>query len=189
MSRSYAIFGGTFDPIHKGHVSVASAAADRFNLDEVLLIPAGNPPHKEGRTRTPFRHRLRMAELACAVDSRLRVSPMEEGSARSYSILTIERLKHERPDDRMYFLIGADAFSEIETWFRWREVIAQVDFVVVSRPGHQYDVPEGARVHHLDDLDIPISSSEIREQLRAGGRPESLDTAVLTYIREHDLYQ
>lgn len=189
MSRAYAVFGGTFDPIHRGHIAVATAAADRFGLDEALLIPAGNPPHKEGRTRTAFHHRLRMAELACAADPRLRVSAMEEGSARSYSILTIERLKRERPGERMYFLIGADAFSEIETWFRWRDVLNEADFLVVSRPGSQYDIPEGARVHRLDDLEIPISSSEIREQLRAGERPETLDPAVLAYIREYGLYQ
>ena len=189
MTRSYAIFGGTFDPIHRGHIEVAMAAANRFALDEVLLIPAGNPPHKEGRTRTAFQHRLRMAELACSADPRLRVSAMEEGSARSYSILTIERLKRERPGERMYFLIGADAFSEIETWFRWRDVLTEVDFLVVSRPGSQYDIPEGARVFPLDGVDIPISSSEIREQLRAGERPETLNPPVLAYIREHGLYQ
>jgi nicotinate-nucleotide adenylyltransferase len=188
MSRAYAVLGGTFDPIHRGHIKVAVAVADQFGLDEVLLIPAGNPPHKEGRTRTAFRHRLRMAELACAVDDRLHVSAMEEGSARSYSILTIERLKRERPGDRMYFLIGADAFSEIETWFRWRDVLAEVEFLVVSRPGFEYDIPEGARVHRLDDFQIPISSSQIREQLRAGGTPETMDASVLDYIREHGLY-
>lgn len=189
MSRAYAVFGGTFDPIHKGHTAVATTAADRFALDEVLLIPAGNPPHKEGRTRTDFDHRYRMAQLACAADARLHVSAMEKGSERSYSILTIERLKRERPGDRLYFLIGADAFSEIETWFRWRDVLAEAEFLVVSRPGSDYGIPPGARVQRLDELDIPISSSEIREQLRAGNSPATLDPAVAAYIREHGLYQ
>lgn len=188
MSLAYAVFGGTFDPIHTGHIAVANAAAERFALDEVLLIPAGNPPHKEGRTRTPFAHRLAMAQLACAPHARLRVSDMEEGSARSYSILTIERLKRERPEDRLLFLIGADAFSEIETWFRWREVIAQTEFLVVSRPGSDYDIPREAKVHRLDDVEIAVSSSQIREQLRAGQTPEALDGAVLAYIRANGLY-
>jgi len=188
MSLAYAVFGGTFDPIHTGHIAVANAAAARFSLGEVLLIPAGNPPHKEGRTRTPFAHRLAMAQLACAPHAKLRVSAMEEGSARSYSIHTIERLKRERPADRLFFLIGADAFSEIETWFRWRDVIEQTDFIVVSRPGSDYDIPSRARVHRLDDVDIPVSSSQIREQLRAGLTPEALDPAVLAYIRDHALY-
>lgn len=188
MSLAYAVFGGTFDPIHTGHIAVANAAAERFALDEVLLIPAGNPPHKEGRTRTPFAHRLAMAQLACAPHARLRVSDMEEGSARSYSILTIERLKRERPEDQLLFLIGADAFSEIETWFRWREVIAQTEFLVVSRPGSDYDIPRGATVHRLDEVEIAVSSSQIREQLRAGQTPEALDGAVLAYIRANGLY-
>ena len=129
-----------------------------------------------------------MARLACTPHAKLRVSDMEEGSARSYSILTIERLKQERPGDRLLFLIGADAFSEIETWFRWRDVIEQTEFLVVSRPGHDYDIPTGARVHRLDDMDIPVSSSQIREQLRAGLTPEALDAAVLAYIRANALY-
>jgi len=188
MSLAYAVFGGTFDPIHTGHIAVATTAAARFALDEVLLIPAGNPPHKEGRTRTPFSHRLAMARLACTPHAKLRVSDMEEGSARSYSILTIERLQRERPGDRLLFLIGADAFSEIETWFRWRDVIELTEFLVVSRPGHDYDIPAGARVHRLDDMEIPVSSSQIREQLRAGLTPEALDESVLAYIRAHALY-
>lgn len=188
MSLAYAVFGGTFDPIHTGHIAVATTAAARFALDEVLLIPAGNPPHKEGRTRTPFSHRLAMAQLACEPHAKLRVSDMEEGSARSYSILTIERLQRERPGDRLLFLIGADAFSEIETWFRWRDVIELTEFLVVSRPGHDYDIPAGARVHRLDDMEIPVSSSQIREQLRAGLTPEALDDSVLAYIRTHALY-
>jgi len=188
MNAAYAIFGGTFDPIHTGHIAVALAAAGEFGLDEVLVIPAGNPPHKGGSTRTAFHHRMRMAELACAAHAKLRVSGMEEGSARSYSIHTIERLKRERAGERMYFLIGADAFSEIETWFRWRDVLAEAEFLVVSRPGHEYDVPEGARVHRLDDVEIPVSSSAIRERLREGVRPAALDDAVFGYIREHGLY-
>ncbi|MCC7234423.1 MAG: nicotinate (nicotinamide) nucleotide adenylyltransferase [Bryobacterales bacterium] len=188
MSLAYAVFGGTFDPVHTGHIAVAQAAAARFALAEVLLIPAGNPPHKEGRTRTPFVHRLRMAGLACAGQAGLRVSAMEEGSARSYSIHTIERLKRERPHDRMYFLIGADAFSEIKTWYRWRDVLAEVEFIVVSRPGSDYDIPEGARIHRLDDVEIPVSSSAIREQLRSGSTPAALAPAVLDYIRANGLY-
>lgn len=188
MNLAYAVFGGTFDPVHTGHIAVANAAAERFSLAEVLLIPAGNPPHKEGLTRTPFAHRLRMAELACAGQSKLRVSGMEEGSARSYSIHTIERLKRERPADRMYFLIGADAFSEIETWYRWRDVLAEVEFIVVSRPGSDYGIPEGARIHRLDNVEIPVSSSAIREQLRAGATPAALPPGVFAYVRANGLY-
>lgn len=186
---AFAIFGGTFDPIHSGHLTVARHAAEKFGLDYVLLIPNGNPPHKSGATRTAFEHRYRMAELATQGDPRLRVSRMEEGEARSYSILTIERLKAAHPGERVFFLIGADAFSEIETWHRWRDVVREVDFIVVSRPGHQYDVPAGARARKLDNLDLSVSSSRIREQLRQGDEPLELAPSVLNYIRTHGLYQ
>ena len=84
-----AIFGGTFNPIHTAHLAMARAAADAFGLDRVLFIPAGNPPHKE--TDTPYEHRFRMVELACAVDPRFVASRLEEGSEKSYSIHTIDR--------------------------------------------------------------------------------------------------
>ncbi|MFN7918620.1 MAG: nicotinate-nucleotide adenylyltransferase [Bryobacteraceae bacterium] len=184
----YAIFGGTFDPIHTAHLEVARQAAARFALDEVLLIPAGNPPHKQGLRREPFEHRYRMVELACLGEAKLRPSRIEQGRERSYSIHTIERLRESRPGDAAFFLIGADAFAEIETWHRWNDVVAAVEFIVVSRPGHRYDIPEGARVHRLDSVELPVSSSEIRNRLAHGENPPQLSASVLAYIREHRLY-
>src|SRR5262245_13818284 len=134
-SAKFAIFGGTFDPIHNAHLAIAKAALDRFALDYILFIPAGNPPHKSGVTRTPFEHRARMVELACLTEPRFKVSRMEEGNERSYSIYTIERLQQLHPDDNIFFLIGADAFAEIETWHRWQELVRMVEFIVVTRPG------------------------------------------------------
>ena len=90
--------------------------------------------------------------------------------------------------DELYFLIGADAFSEIETWRRWKDVIAAVEFIVVSRPGHRYAIPEGARVHRLDDLDLPTSSSDIRRRLSRGDYDVDVPAPVLAYIRERKLY-
>jgi nicotinate-nucleotide adenylyltransferase len=179
-----AIFGGTFDPIHRAHVEVAKAAADAFGLDRVLMIPAANPPHKQGAS-TDFENRYRMVELACEGDARLVPSRMEEGREKSYSILTIERLKGE---SLLYFVIGADAFADIETWYRAKDVIASVEFIVVSRPGHTYRMPEGAKVHRLETLDMPVSSSEIREAFTRGQTPSSVPPAVAEYIRERGLY-
>lgn len=180
-----AIFGGTFDPIHRAHVEVAKAAADAFCLDRVLMIPAANPPHKQGAA-TPFEDRYRMVELACAGDTRLEPSRMEEGREKSYSILTIERLKSEDP---LYFIIGADAFADIETWYRAKDVIASVEFIVVSRPGHTYDVPPGACVHRLETVDLPVSSSEIRAAFARGETPGEVPTTVANYIRDRRLYR
>ena len=184
-----AIFGGTFDPIHDAHLAIARAAADRFRLDRVLFVPAAHPPHKRGATYASYEDRVRMAELACAADPRFEVSRLEQDTARSYSIETIEKVRATlAPGDDLYFLIGADAFAEIRTWRRWTDVARAVRFLVVSRPGHTYEIPAGVTVDRIDSLEIPISSSEIRRTLSAGGIPQGLPPAVLAYARDHHLY-
>jgi nicotinate-nucleotide adenylyltransferase len=184
-----AIFGGTFDPIHKAHVAMASEAANRFHLDRVLLVPAANPPHKSGLTYAAYPDRLRMAELAASGDPRFQISRLEEGPERSYSIDTIEKVRSTLgPADNLFFLIGADAFAEIETWHRWRELVQMVTFLVVSRPGHRYRIPQRARVERLETVDLPVSSSEIRSALAAGKRPVEIPEPVIEYIMQHGLY-
>jgi nicotinate-nucleotide adenylyltransferase len=184
-----AIFGGTFDPIHKAHVVMATEAANQFQLDRVLFVPAANPPHKSGVTYAPYPDRLRMAELAASDDPRFQVSRLEEGPERSYSIDTIEKVRATlSPADPLFFLIGADAFAEIESWHRWRELIQLVTFLVVSRPGHRYRIPQGAQVERLETVDLPVSSSEIRSALAAGKRPAEIPKPVIEYIVQHGLY-
>jgi nicotinate-nucleotide adenylyltransferase len=180
-----AIFGGTFDPIHRAHIAVAREAATAFALDEVLMIPASQPPHKG--TGTPYEHRYRMVELACAGDPRLVPSRIEEGDRKSYSIHTIERL--QTGDDQLFFIIGADAFSEIQTWYRAQDVMRAVEFIVVTRPGHGCETPPGARVHRLDTVALPVSSSEIRAQLARGEPTAELSPEVAEYIQAHGLYR
>jgi nicotinate-nucleotide adenylyltransferase len=185
-----AIFGGTFDPVHNAHLAVAREAAGRFRLDRVLLIPAGRPPHKLGGARAPYDDRVRMAELAAAGDPRLCVSRLEEGTERSYSIDTIEKVRAGlAAEDELFFIIGADAFAEIHTWRRWREVAAAVRFLVVSRPNAEYAPPPEVSYERLDTLNLDISSSAIRQALAAGERPSTLPPPVLDYIETHRLYR
>jgi nicotinate-nucleotide adenylyltransferase len=184
-----AIFGGTFDPIHNAHLVVARKAADEFRLDQVLVIPAAHPPHKAGVTHAPYHHRVRMAELACQGEPRFSVSRLEEGTLRSYSIDTIEKVRTGMaPPDELFFIIGADAFAEIRTWRRWEDVARAVTFIVVSRPGHLYEVPAGVRLERLDSVDLPVSSSDIRRALGAGASPAEVPQRVLEYIFAHHLY-
>jgi nicotinate-nucleotide adenylyltransferase len=184
-----AIFGGTFDPIHDAHLAVAREAADRFQLDRVLFVPAAHPPHKAGVTHAPYEDRVRMAGLACAADPRFEVSRVEEGTARSYSIETIEKVRAAvDPGDELFFIIGADAFAELSSWYRWRDVAEAVRFLVVSRPGSSYNAPQGVRFDRLDTVHLPVSSSEIRRALASGAHPSSVPPRVLAYILEHALY-
>ena len=187
-----ALFGGTFDPIHNAHLEIARAAADRFDLAKILFVPAANPPHKPGGVMASYEDRVRMAELACATDPRFEVSrieaPGERSSARSYSIVTIEKLK-ALGIAPLSFLIGADAFREIRTWHRWRDVVASVEFIVVTRPGSNWETPPGATVHELAGLDLPVSSSDIRRQVLEGASRIPVPELVIRYIHEHKLYR
>jgi nicotinate-nucleotide adenylyltransferase len=185
-----ALFGGTFDPIHEAHLRIAREAGKQFHLDRVLLIPAARPPHKEGVTRTPYEHRFRMVEIACQREPLCQTSRLDEGGASSYSISTIQRARAGlRPNDQLYFLIGSDAFAEIRTWHRWREVINAVEFIVVSRPGAKFEPIEGARIHRLEGVDLDISSSEIRRKLAADEPVPELTPGVREYIRRNGLYR
>jgi nicotinate-nucleotide adenylyltransferase len=130
-----------------------------------------------------------MAELACAGEERIEVSRLEEATERSYSIDTIEKVRGGlAPEDELFFIIGADAFAEIQTWHRWMDVARAVRFIVVSRPGSSYIVPQGFTLDRLADLELPISSSEIRAALAAGKRPPEVPHAVIEYIFHHGLY-
>ncbi|HTM12226.1 MAG TPA: nicotinate (nicotinamide) nucleotide adenylyltransferase [Bryobacteraceae bacterium] len=199
-----AIFGGTFDPVHSAHLEMARRAADQFRLDRVLFIPAGNPPHKQADAS--FEHRYRMVQLACAADPRFIASRLEEGAAKSYSIETIERVKagsaeaaasagaanggvpHTAGNGALFFIIGSDAFAEIQSWRRWQDVIRAVEFIVVARPGYEIAGPPGAHVNRLDCAELPVSSSDIRDALARGESPPELPPAIADYIRDHRLY-
>jgi nicotinate-nucleotide adenylyltransferase len=182
-----ALFGGTFDPIHEAHLIVAREAAAQFHLDQVWFIPAAHPPHKSDHTGASYEDRFRMVELACQADPRFVASRLEEGASKSYSVDTVERVRSlgEVP----YFIIGADAFAEITTWRRWQELVRLTEFIVVTRPGHRYAAPPETRVHRLETVALPISSSDIRQKLAQGVVPPELPSAVGGYILEHGLYQ
>jgi nicotinate-nucleotide adenylyltransferase len=175
--------------LHDAHLAVARQAAERFHLDRVLLVPAAQPPHKRSGAHASYEDRVRMAELAVAGDPRLAVSRIEEGTARSYSIDTIEKVRAGMSDgDELYFIIGADAFAEIHTWYRWQDVARAVRFIVVSRPGFNYGAPGDVKFEPLDSVMLDISSSAVRRSLAAGEQPQPLPPAVMAYIREHRLY-
>ncbi|MBI1941405.1 MAG: nicotinate (nicotinamide) nucleotide adenylyltransferase [Acidobacteria bacterium] len=212
-----ALFGGTFDPIHTGHLRAANAAVRRFRLDRILFVPCGNPPHKVRDRLTPFPHRYAMVALACAADRRfvpsLLEAPKRDGRA-NYSIDTVRLLKKSLGSkDRIYFLIGVDAFLDLPHWKQYRRLLDTMNFIVVSRPGFssreiwkalpQVAAPTVRRknspltVHLgrttlgvLSGVNSPVASHEIRKAVRAGRRVTGLvPPLVEEYILKEGLYR
>jgi nicotinate-nucleotide adenylyltransferase len=184
------LFGGTFDPVHAAHLKIAEEAAKNFSLDRVLFVPAANPPHKTSGGLAAYEDRFRMVELACAPYTTFEASRLEESSEPSYTIDTLERFKKTlRPEDKLLFLIGSDAFDELETWRRWQDVVKLTEFIVVRRPGGHYHVAENAQVHRLDDLDLPAASRTIRARLSAGEPTPELPAEIRSYIEQRGLYE
>jgi len=137
-----ALFGGTFDPVHSGHIAVARAAMRRFDLDRIYFIPCGQPPHKRGRQLAPFAHRYAMVALACAGQNRFVASLAEAGKDLAgrevfYSVDTVRRFQRTvlETGDHLYFLMGADSFLQIKTWRTPEILLGLCDFIVASRPG------------------------------------------------------
>jgi len=188
-----ALFGGTFDPIHTGHVQAARAAARKFRLDRIFFVPTGKPPHKHGDHLTSFPQRYAMTVLACAGEPRLIPSLLEAPTPEGkpcYSIDTVRKVRRSlRKSDRLFFLIGVDAFLELPHWKEYRRLLDLVDFIVVSRPGFDSDeirkvvadamTASGVALHHTlvpssarrgvsrDVLDHPSVSPSVREIVSA----------------------
>jgi len=188
--KRICLFGGTFDPIHNAHVKIADEAQRRVSLDQVIFVPAANPPHKDTEGLTSFEDRFRMVELACTPYPHFSVSRLEEGKGRSYTIDTLHRFRPQLGDqDELFFLIGADAFKEIRTWKRWQEVVQLTKFIVVSRPGEEYEIPPGATVLPLDGVELPVASTTVRARLAEGRPTPELADAVRLFIDKNGLYK
>jgi nicotinate-nucleotide adenylyltransferase len=146
IAPAIALFGGSFDPIHCGHMAVANAALRAFKLQRVFLIPCGAPPHKHNRHLTPYPHRFAMVSIACTERAEFVPSLAEAGDDMSgreifYSVDTVARFRQESHSDaRIYFIMGADQFLEIETWKNYRKLLDSCDFIVANRPGFRLEM-------------------------------------------------
>lgn len=185
--------GGTFDPVHHGHLVAASEVAARFALDEVVFVPTGQPSFKQDTAVTEAEHRYLMTVIATASNPRFTVSRVDvEREGLTYTVDTLRDLKAERPDADLYFITGADAIAQILTWKDAAELFDMARFVAVTRPGHALSVaglPEG----RVDVLEIPalsISSTDVRARARAGEPVWYLvPDGVVQYIAKHRLYR
>ena len=215
------ILGGTFDPIHVGHLDAALAAKQALALNEVLIVPSRLTPHKSPKEQVPWHHRFTMSEIATADIPDMRVSDVElkmPSSSPSYTSLTLQQLSESGySSQELFFIIGSDAFSEIEQWHNYPNLIEQSHFVVISRSGLsnvevRKKIPSlsgrmrtiSATKDQIADLDRTtkslsiwlietktrnVSSSEVREALSKNQSTEGLlPAAVRSYISKHHLY-
>ena len=185
------ILGGTFDPIHVGHLVAASEVHSALNLDTVVFIPAGNPWQKADRLVTDAQHRLAMVERAIAGDDRFAASDTEiVRQGPTYSIDTVLEWKTTMPQDELFWIVGADALVRISTWHRWEEFVANVTVVCVDRAGivvAPVDVP--FEFVSVDMPQVRISATQLRRRFASGVNSKYLvPDATIDYINEHRLY-
>jgi nicotinate-nucleotide adenylyltransferase len=170
--RRAAIYGGTFDPVHSGHLEVASRVLELFELDEVIFVPACLPPHKRGAGITSAFHRYAMLALATAHDQRLRISTIElDMPERPYAVDTVERMQSATaPNRRLFFMIGADSWAEITAWHEWQRLLKMCDLIVSTRPG--YDLKSSVPQELANIVDVRgMSREKISELLNIEDSP------------------
>jgi nicotinate-nucleotide adenylyltransferase len=215
--KRIGLLGGTFNPVHEGHLRAAEEVRSRFALSPVLFIPSYIPPHKQTTDMAPPEDRFAMVELAVRVHPHLVASPLEiEAREKSYSIITLNKLKAIYPDTWVFFIVGVDAFIEIETWKSYREVLEQCRFIVISRPGFDLararevlpseysrkmgecsgpgpvgeDLLARFRIFLAPIKALDISATDIRRRVREGRPIQGLVPGpVEEYIRKKNLYQ
>ena len=216
--RRAAIYGGTFDPVHNGHLKVARGVQKLFELDEVILIPACVPPHKRGAGLTSVFHRFAMLAIATQGDERLTISTAElDQPDRPYAVDTVARMQEILGRDcRLFFVMGADSWSEITTWREWQLLLTMCDHIVMTRPGYELpsdpvrgnvldvrgkDAPAiqsivaasaSPRVFVTDAVFETVSATAIRAAARSGQLSEltkMVPPEVADYIQKYELYR
>lgn len=185
------VMGGTFDPIHNGHLFAANEVANIFKLDQVIFVPAAEPWQKSSFSSAA--HRLKMTVLATKSNKKFKVSRVDlDRSGPTYTVDTLRDLRKAHPDAELFFILGSDALSNIETWKGVDELWSLAHFVAVSRPGHPFKLPKSP-IDAISVLEMPslaISATNIRERVNQA-RPIDylLPSRVVKYISRHGLYQ
>ncbi|MCP4899343.1 MAG: nicotinate (nicotinamide) nucleotide adenylyltransferase [bacterium] len=215
MKPRVAIYGGSFDPFHYGHLVPTIRAQETFEFDAVYFVPAGKPPHKEGEPLTPVTHRFAMVALATLPHRGFFTSDIEVGAqGPTYTVDTVRRFRQKFGNAALYFLMGSDSFSQIATWDRWEELIEICHLVVLHRahmwgdelraripegtaerivevaPFSRVADPEKQTIYLLDHEPFPISATSIRDRQREGVPiRELVPHEVFSYIEKYRLYR
>ncbi len=209
-----AYFGGTFDPVHNGHLAIARSLIDLFSLDRFYFLPAFHAPHKPDRVPTSGYHRYAMLCLATQNDNKITVSTLElEKGEKRYTIDTLSELHRLHPDAKIFFVMGADSWSDIRTWHDWESVLLSSDHIVVTRPGYEISfghVTDNVRkrivdvrgnrpelinrrergIWITDAVHFDTSASELRFDFSDGrlDRKDEIPQTVAKYIEKYELY-
>ncbi len=212
-----AFYGGSFDPVHNGHLTIAEKLTDIFKLDEFVLIPAFHAPHKSRLKPTSAYHRFAMLCLTTNDEKKIKVSKMElEVPEKPYTIETLTKIKKELPNDEIFFVMGADSWQEITTWRDWEKVLTIVNIIVVTRPNYEIgfshvtdeirerivdlrgqnefpvtDCKGKEKIFITDAVQLDISATRIRKMIRenVGDWKDSVANEVIKHIEKYDLYE
>jgi len=212
VDRKIGILGGTFDPVHNGHLQLADYTIEYFGLAEILFVPSAAPPHKMKEKPASFTHRVAMLELAINGRKKFNVSAVEGTLASpSYTINTLQLFKNNsKTVIDYYFIIGIDAFLDISSWKDYRKVLEKIHFIVSARPGYDitkldesmtalkytkisdywFNSVSGKKVFYMDVPISNVSSSDIREKLKKNSDVENMiSNPVVEYIKRNSLYR
>lgn len=188
------IMGGTFDPIHYGHLLMAEQAREEMGLDQVWFVPAGSPPHKQTKQITDALHRMEMVQRAVVNQIDFRVCAWEiEQVGPSYTVTTMKHFCTEYPDSEFFLILGTDMVNSLPSWYKVENLLQLVQVIALGRPGYPIEklpVWIQERVHWVpDSIEIQLASTEIRQRLEAGRSVRYLvPDSVLAYIEENRLY-
>lgn len=187
------ILGGSFDPPHLAHITMAQVARARLGLDQVLLMPATEPPHKPSAGLSDYSHRLAMTEIATEGVDGVTASRFEERHpGSSYTVELLRDFAAENPGAELYFILGSDSLAELAAWRQPEELLSRCTLVVFTRRGHpvRLDVNAPAALVVFEEPVIDVSSTELRERVRRGEAVDRLvSPRVLAYIEEQSLYR
>jgi len=193
-SSAIGLLGGSFDPVHRGHVSIARSFVQSAHIDRLWVLLTPDPPHKTDRTLTGFSDRFEMLKRAFQSFSDIEISPVENELPRpTYTFQTIRHLKREYPHIRFYLCMGSDSLRSFYKWYRYERILEEVDLLVARRPGDELStVAPGIinKTHIVDHEPVELSSTRIREALQRGEHPsDSIPREVMDYIQEKKLYE
>lgn len=191
MRRRVGIFGGSFDPVHYGHVQIARSFLNSGLINKLLVLLAPSPPHKKSIHQTNYFHRFEMLKLAFKEEDQIDISDLEKRLPKpSYTLQTIEHLQTEYPEDLFYFCLGEDSLRDFDQWYEYKKILQKLDLIVAKRPG--IDTSDVApeileNVIFIDHDPVSVSSTSIRKE--KGDGKSDLPAEVADYIKKHSLYQ